>query len=111
MHAARGPGKPQASLVDVHLLADHAALVVPLEAVFGEPRGLLDKQREHGIRPARRYTIREPDAEGLEEGGPDVLTVQRVVSRAGSSVGSFYARFAGKEAVGKALGFGVFIVP
>lgn len=33
----------------------------------------------------------------LEEGGPEALTVQAVVERAGSSVGSFYARFAGKE--------------
>ena len=33
----------------------------------------------------------------LEEGGPDAVTVQAVVSRARSSVGSFYARFAGKE--------------
>ena len=29
--------------------------------------------------------------------GPDALTVQAIVERAGSSVGSFYARFAGKE--------------
>jgi len=33
----------------------------------------------------------------LEEGGPDAVTVQAVVSRARSSVGSFYARFKGKE--------------
>lgn len=33
----------------------------------------------------------------LEEQGPDALTVQAVVSRARSSVGSFYARFGGKE--------------
>jgi len=29
--------------------------------------------------------------------GPDALTVQAIVERAGSSVGSFYARFAGKD--------------
>jgi AcrR family transcriptional regulator len=33
----------------------------------------------------------------LEEGGPDAVTVQAVVSRARSSVGSFYARFKGKD--------------
>ena len=33
----------------------------------------------------------------LEEDGPDGVTVQAVVARAGSSVGSFYARFGGKE--------------
>lgn len=33
----------------------------------------------------------------LVEEGPGAVTVQRVVGRAGSSVGSFYARFRGKE--------------
>ncbi|HSH76171.1 MAG TPA: TetR/AcrR family transcriptional regulator [Longimicrobiales bacterium] len=33
----------------------------------------------------------------LEEEGPEALTVLAVVGRAGSSVGSFYARFAGKD--------------
>lgn len=33
----------------------------------------------------------------LDEQGPDGLTVQAVVARANSSVGSFYARFKGKE--------------
>jgi AcrR family transcriptional regulator len=33
----------------------------------------------------------------LEEGGPEAVTVQAVVSRARSSVGSFYARFRGKD--------------
>ena len=33
----------------------------------------------------------------LESEGPGALTVQSIVDRAGSSVGSFYARFAGKE--------------
>jgi AcrR family transcriptional regulator len=33
----------------------------------------------------------------LLEGGADAVTVQAVVERAGSSVGSFYARFTGKE--------------
>ncbi len=33
----------------------------------------------------------------LDEDGPDGLTVQAIVERAGSSVGSFYARFAGKD--------------
>ncbi|HSW28871.1 MAG TPA: TetR/AcrR family transcriptional regulator [Longimicrobiales bacterium] len=33
----------------------------------------------------------------LDEGGLDGLTVQAIVERAGSSVGSFYARFAGKD--------------
>ena len=41
------------------------------------------------------------DREGLagdpRDEGPDALTVQAIVERAGSSVGSFYARFAGKE--------------
>jgi AcrR family transcriptional regulator len=35
----------------------------------------------------------------LEEGGPDAVTVQAVVSRAKSSVGSFYARFEHKDAL------------
>jgi AcrR family transcriptional regulator len=33
----------------------------------------------------------------LEEGGPEALTVQALVRRSGSSVGSLYARFDGKE--------------
>jgi AcrR family transcriptional regulator len=33
----------------------------------------------------------------LEQEGPDGVTVQAVVARAGSSVGSFYARFGGKD--------------
>lgn len=33
----------------------------------------------------------------LEEEGPEGLTVQAIVSRAESSVGSFYARFSGKD--------------
>lgn len=33
----------------------------------------------------------------LESQGPDGLTVQAIVDRAGSSVGSFYARFSGKD--------------
>ena len=33
----------------------------------------------------------------LNEDGPDGLTVQAIVERAGSSVGSFYARFSGKD--------------
>lgn len=33
----------------------------------------------------------------LSEDGPEGLTVQAIVERAGSSVGSFYARFSGKE--------------
>lgn len=33
----------------------------------------------------------------LNEEGPEGLTVQAIVERAGSSVGSFYARFAGKD--------------
>jgi AcrR family transcriptional regulator len=33
----------------------------------------------------------------LEQEGPDALTVQAIVDRAGSSVGSFYARFGGKD--------------
>ena len=33
----------------------------------------------------------------LEREGPDGLTVQAIVERAGSSVGSFYARFGGKD--------------
>jgi len=41
--------------------------------------------------------IVQASAQILEEEGPEGLTVQAVVDRAGSSVGSFYARFAGKE--------------
>ncbi|MGD8279645.1 MAG: helix-turn-helix domain-containing protein, partial [Gemmatimonadota bacterium] len=33
----------------------------------------------------------------LERDGPDGVTVQGVVQRADSSVGSFYARFGGKD--------------
>jgi AcrR family transcriptional regulator len=33
----------------------------------------------------------------LNEEGPDAVTVQAVVARSGSSAGSFYARFAGKD--------------
>ncbi|MGD8319112.1 MAG: helix-turn-helix domain-containing protein [Gemmatimonadota bacterium] len=40
----------------------------------------------------------------LEEGGPDALTVQAIVKRAGSSVGSFYARFDGKDELLEYLG-------
>lgn len=40
----------------------------------------------------------------LEEDGPDALTVQSIVARAGSSVGSFYARFAGKDELLEYLG-------
>ncbi len=40
----------------------------------------------------------------LEREGPEGLTVQAIVSRAGSSVGSFYARFGGKEELLRYLG-------
>jgi AcrR family transcriptional regulator len=40
----------------------------------------------------------------LEQTGPDGLTVQAIVERAGSSVGSFYARFAGKDDLLEYLG-------
>lgn len=40
----------------------------------------------------------------LEEDGPDALTVQAVVARADSSVGSFYARFRGKDDLLEYLG-------
>lgn len=40
----------------------------------------------------------------LEEEGPDALTVQAIVERAGSSVGSFYARFSGKADLLEYLG-------
>lgn len=40
----------------------------------------------------------------LDEQGADGLTVQAIVERAGSSVGSFYARFAGKEDLLEYLG-------
>lgn len=40
----------------------------------------------------------------LGEEGPEGLTVQAIVTRAGSSVGSFYARFAGKEELLEYLG-------
>lgn len=40
----------------------------------------------------------------LETEGADALTVQAIVERAGSSVGSFYARFAGKDELLEYLG-------
>jgi len=40
----------------------------------------------------------------LETEGPDGLTVQAIVERAGSSVGSFYARFSGKDDLLEYLG-------
>lgn len=40
----------------------------------------------------------------LDEEGPDGLTVQAIVARAGSSVGSFYARFSGKDELLEYLG-------
>jgi len=40
----------------------------------------------------------------LEEEGPEGLTVQAIVARAGSSVGSFYARFGGKDELLEYLG-------
>ncbi|GMV07052.1 MAG: hypothetical protein AMXMBFR53_33270 [Gemmatimonadota bacterium] len=40
----------------------------------------------------------------LEDEGPEGLTVQAIVARAGSSVGSFYARFAGKDQLLEYLG-------
>lgn len=40
----------------------------------------------------------------LEEEGPDALTVQAIVERAKSSVGSFYARFDGKDDLLEYLG-------
>jgi AcrR family transcriptional regulator len=40
----------------------------------------------------------------LETEGPDALTVQAIVDRAGSSVGSFYARFSGKDDLLEYLG-------
>ena len=40
----------------------------------------------------------------LEEEGPSGVTVQAVVARAGSSVGSFYARFGGKDDLLEYLG-------
>jgi len=41
--------------------------------------------------------IVEASLEILAAEGPDALTVHRVVDKAGSSVGSFYARFEGKD--------------
>jgi len=40
----------------------------------------------------------------LEQEGPEGLTVQAIVERAGSSVGSFYARFGGKDDLLEYLG-------
>ena len=40
----------------------------------------------------------------LETDGPDGLTVQAIVEEAGSSVGSFYARFSGKDELLEYLG-------
>ena len=40
----------------------------------------------------------------LEAEGPDALTVQAIVERSGSSVGSFYARFSGKADLLEYLG-------
>lgn len=50
--------------------------------------------------PRSRRTLERIVSAGLqllEEGGPDAVTVQAVVRRARSSVGSFYARFRGKD--------------
>lgn len=41
--------------------------------------------------------IAKAGREILEQEGPEAVTVQAVVRRAGSSVGSFYARFRGKD--------------
>ncbi len=40
----------------------------------------------------------------LRESGPDAVTVQEVAERAGVSIGAFYARFEGKEALIRYLG-------
>ena len=45
----------------------------------------------------------------LEESGPDELTVQAVVARAESSIGSFYARFGGKDDLLEYLGERVWV--
>jgi AcrR family transcriptional regulator len=54
----------------------------------------------HPKQPRSQRTLERIVAAGLallEQGGPDAVTVQAVVSKARSSVGSFYARFRGKE--------------
>ncbi len=62
-----------------------------------------DRSTGHVIPPKQsrsRRTLERIVAASLEilgEGGPPALTVQAVVERARSSVGSFYARFEGKD--------------
>lgn len=48
--------------------------------------------------------IAQASLEILEAEGPEGLTVQSIVKRSGSSVGSFYARFAGKDELLEYLG-------
>lgn len=54
---------------------------------------------------SRRTLARMVDAglELLAEGGPENVTIQNVVARARTSVGSFYARFAGRDELLKHL--------
>jgi len=63
----------------------------------------MDEARAHLNPPKQRRSRRtlerivSASLDILGGDGPDALTVQAIVERAGSSVGSFYARFAGKE--------------
>ena len=68
----------------------------PLSAVSrrkNRARASRDVQRV----PPTWMRIAKASLEILGEEGADGLTVQAIVQRAGSSVGSFYARFDGKE--------------
>jgi len=56
---------------------------------------IVDPKQARSKRTLER--IVDAGLELLEEGGPDAVTVQAVVRRARSSVGSFYARFKGKD--------------
>lgn len=61
-----------------------------------DPSGVLRGPRQERSRRTLSRIV-EASLELLAERGVEGTTVQDVVDRAGSSVGSFYARFAGKE--------------
>ncbi len=68
-----------------------------------EPRVTVNPPKQSRSRRTLERLVRA-SLEILEEGGREALTVQAVVDRAGSSVGSFYARFRGKDDLLEYLG-------
>lgn len=66
-----------------------------MEVVGPKPAQINEPKQSRSRRTLERIVAAA--LEILAEEGPDGLTVNRVVKRAGSSVGSFYARFKGKE--------------